>query len=231
MRGLKKSVIIHILHPMGMSLSRMMFVCFVLVAFQASTTICQNAAVVESSGVGERVVVLPFEARGISPDEGLRLKQKFAEVFAESKRFDVMPDNVLKNNLELSRLSKIDSCNTLPCLAQLGKVLNVEKIVHVSVDQWKDRYVLRIRVVGSSDAALLYDERVDYTGDFSSLLSTVVPEQARKLDSAFLDKKPNWYLIAAGVIVGVGLIYWIYSTFSAVSSTEPEISTPPGSTK
>lgn len=221
----------HILSPMGMSLLRMMFVCFVLVVLQANTTICQNVTVVETSGAGERVVVLPFETRGVSPDEGLRLKQKFAEILEESKRFDVMPDNVLKNNLELSSLSKIDSCNTLPCLAQLGKVLNVEKIVHVSVDQWKDRYVIHIRLVGASDAALLYDERVDYTGDFSSLLSTVVPEQARKLDSAFLDKKPNWYLIAAGVLVGVGLIYWIYSTFSAVSSTEPDTSTPPGSTK
>lgn len=215
-----------------MNLLRLNITLFLFLSLTLVTNgICQNATVSQSSGAAERVVVLPFETRGVSPDDGIRMKRKFAEVLAESKRFDVMPDNVLKNNLELSRLSKIDSCNTLPCLGQLGKVLNVEKIVHVSVDQWKDRYVLRIRVVGSSDAALLYDERVDYTGDFSSLLSTVVPEQARKLDSAFLDKKPNWYLIAAGVIVGVGLIYWIYSTFSAVSSTEPEISTPPGSTK
>lgn len=186
-----------------------------------TTGICQNALVAEPTGE-ERVVILPFETRGVSLDDALRLKQKFSEILAESKRFDVVPDNVLKNNLELAGLSKIDSCNTLPCLAQLGNVLKAEKIVHVSVDQWKGRYVLHIRLVGSSDAALLYDERVDYTGDFSSLLSTVVPEQARKLSSAFLDKKPNWYLIAAAVIVGVGLIYWIYSTFASMNSTESE---------
>lgn len=215
-----------------MNLLRLNITLFLLLSCTLVTNgICQNATVSQSSGAAERVVVLPFETRGVSPEDGIRLKRKFAEVLAESKRFDIMPEDVLKNNLDLSGLSKIDSCNTLPCLAQLGNVLKVDKIVHVSVEQWKDRYVLHIRLVGSAEAALLYDERVDYTGDSSSLLSTVIPEQARKLDKAFLDKKPNWFLIAAGVIIGVGLIYWIYSTFSAVSGTETDSPTPPGATK
>jgi hypothetical protein len=180
-----------------------------LVAIQTSPAICQEAQLSKSND-GERLVVLPFEIRGLTTDEGLQLRQRFCETLAASKRFDVIPDNVLRNNLELGGLSKIDSCNTLPCLAQLGKVLNVEKIVHVSVDRWKERFVMHIRLVRSSDAALLYDERVDFSGDFNNFRSIVAPEQARKLSVAYLDRRPNWYLIAAAVLAGVGLIYWIY---------------------
>ena len=208
------------------SMSRKIALIFLLIAFQVCDGFSQTTSSAGSSGGQERLALLPFETRGFSSEDAIRLKQSFASGLAESKRFDVMPDNVLKNNLELSGLSKIDSCNTLPCLAQLGAVLNVEKIVHVSVDQWKDRYVLHIRLVGSSNGKLLYDERVDYAGEFSGFLSTVVPDQARKLSSAFLDRRPNWYLIAAAVIVGLGLIYWIYSTFASISSSETGSSNP-----
>lgn len=172
--------------------------------------------VVQSQATGdqERLLLLPFEVRGLAANEGSQLKQKFGEILGESGRFDVMQDHVLRNNLDLAGLANIDSCNTLPCLAQLGKVLDVAKVVHISLDQWRERYVMHIRLVRSSDATLLYAERVEFTGSYDELLSTVITEQARKLSAAYLDRRTSWYLIAAAVIVGIGLIYWIYSSFS-----------------
>jgi hypothetical protein len=166
------------------------------------------------------LALLPFEIRGLSENEGKQLKQRFGEILGESDRFDVMPDNVLRNSLNLAGLASIDSCNTLPCLAQLGKVLDVAKVVHVSVDQWRERFVMQIRLVRSSDAALLYAERVEFAGSYDGLLSTAIPEQARKLSAAYLDRKTSWYLIAAAVIVGVGLIYWIYASFASMNPDE-----------
>jgi hypothetical protein len=209
-----------------MSSSKIGFV-LLLVALSHSAARCQTTPPRSSSGDEERVALLPFEIRGLSVDDGLLLRQKFGEILAESGRFDVMPDNVLRNNLNLAGLANIDSCNTLACLGQLGKVLKVEKVVHVTVDQWRERYVLQIRAVRSSDAALLYGERVDYAGQYNGLLSTVVPEQARKLSAAYLDRRPNWFLIAALVIIGVGLIYWLSLRLTPKSSREAEF---PGST-
>lgn len=196
-------------------------VFFLLVAIQTGSVICQNVPSSVSRD-GERLAVLPFEVRGLDAGKGEQLRQEFSDVLAQSNRFDIMPDNVLRNNLALAGLNKIDSCNTLPCLAQLGRVLNVEKVVHIKVDQWQERFVLDIRLVRTVDAALLYAERVEYSGEFQNLRSTVIPQQARKLGSAYLDKKPNWYLIAAAVIAGVGLIYWVYTSFSSSSSSEKE---------
>lgn len=197
-----------------------------LILLQLSLSASEYECAAGTDADTERLAVLPFELRGMSADNGLRLQQKFCEILAESKRFDVMPDNVLKDNLKRSGVSDMDTCNTQACLAQLGKILNVEKIVHISVDERKERYVLHVRLVRSSDAALLYDERVDYSGEFSNLLSTVAPEQAQKLNSAFLDKKPNWYLIAATLIVGIGLIWWIFSLFASKSTINREHSNP-----
>lgn len=188
-------------------------VCLLLFGVQWSRAVCQETD-------KERLVVFPFEIRGLSAEDGLRLKQEFTKILSESGRFDVMPDNVLRNNLDLAGLGRMDSCNTLPCLAQLGKILSVGKVVHVSVDQWKERYVLHIRLVRSDDAALLYDERVDYAGEFENLRSVTIPDQARKLSAAYLDRQANWYLITAAIIIGIGLIYWLYATLTSTSSSE-----------
>lgn len=188
-----------------------------LILLQLSLNASEHECAAGADPDTERLAVLPFELRGMSTDNGLRLNQKFCEILAESKRFDVIPENILKDNLKRSGLSNTDSCNTSARLAQLGKILNVEKVAHISVDQWKERYVLHVRLVRSFDAALLYDERTDYAGEFNDLLSTVVPAQARKLGSAFLDQQPNWYVISAVVVCGGGLIVLIYLKLSSKS--------------
>lgn len=212
---------------MTSSFVRTLSVGLIFVLFHISAALSQNAPMIESSGNQERLVILPFEIRGLVREDGVRLKQSFAGGLAELKRFDIMPDNVLKNNLEQAGLANIDSCNTLPCLAQLGKVLSVEKVIHVSVDRWRERFVLHIRLVGATDAALLYDERVDYSGEFNDLLSVVMAEQGRRLGAARLDTGTKWYIVAAAVLAGVGALYWIYTSFAKSSTSDPAITAPP----
>lgn len=190
--------------------------------------VCQNAQHVERTGDERGVAVLPFEIRGLTPDEGMRLRGRFTEALAESRRFEILPDDAFKSLLANVGLTKIDSCNTVACLAQLGKILHVEKVVQVSADRWDQRYILHIRLVNAADGKLLYDERVDYSGDFNTLLTTIAPDQGRKLAAAFLDKKPDWLLIGAAVLVGVGLIYWLFKTFGSMDSSVPQGNQPVG---
>ncbi len=173
----------------------------------------------------QTVAVPPFEFRGLSPDESTQLRQHFVEAFGESRRFDVLTASAFTQALERSGLQNVDSCNTQPCLGQLGVMLGVAKVVHVSVDRWRDRFVVHIRLIRSSDSALLYDERADHTGEFFTLLSTVIPEQGRKLSAARLDSGTKWYFVAAAVLAGVGMIYLIYNSFAKSSSTDATIST------
>jgi TolB-like protein len=192
----------------------------VFTLLSGSLAICQDPQSAGLTGDERGVAVLPFETRGLAPDEGMRLKERFSEALGESKRFEIMPDDAMKSMLAHVGLTHIDSCNTVACIAQLGKILHVEKVVHVSADRWDDRYILHVRLVKAADAELLYDERIDFTGTFDDFLNGVTTEQGRKLSHAFLDTPPNWYLIAACVLIGVGVIYWIYSTWATSSSSE-----------
>ena len=190
----------------------------ILTALHISTGLSQTAPVPDASGGGELVSVLPFTIRGISPLDGSELRLNFASGLAESKRFTLLPDGMMKRRLEEAGLTNIDSCDKPPCLAQLGKTLHVGKIVHVDAARWDQRIMLHIRLVRTSDGTLLYDERVDYTGEFGSVLTGVAAEQGRKLSAAFLDKQPNWLLIGALAFIGVGLIYLIFTTWDSSSS-------------
>ena len=192
----------------------------ILTLLMGSLALCQDPKTGGPTGDERGVAVLPFETRGLAPDEGMRLRERFSEALAESKRFEIMPDDVMKSMLAHAGLTNIDSCNTVACIAEVGKLLHVEKVAHVSADRWDQRYILHVRLVKAADGELLYDERVDFTGAFDDFLNAVTPEQGRKLSHAFLDTSPDWYLIAACVLVGVGLIYWIYSTWASSSGSD-----------
>ena len=213
------------------SLARRIALSFFLVAFQPIAGFSQAAPSAGPSRDPERLALFPFGTKGFSAEEAIRLKQNFAAGLAESKRFDIMTDMEFKNSLEQAGRTKLDSCKTPPCLAQLGKVLNVEKVVQVQAERWEQRFILHIRLVRSSDAALLYDERVDYAGDINTLSTVVVTEQGRKLAAAFLDKEPNWVLIGAALLVGLGLIFWLFKALGSLKSSIPQGKQPIGPTQ
>ena len=152
----------------------------------------------------ETLAVVPFEIHGLVLEEGLLLAKRFAEIMRESNRFEVF----LKDSMVGSeRLRDPRS------LAEAGKTLGVQKIVHVSVVHRDRLYVLQIRLVNVSDAALLYAEQVRYTGEFGSFLSDVIPEQARKLTQAHLDAKTPWAKAAFFFGACMGAILWVFWHF------------------
>jgi hypothetical protein len=181
---------------------------FLLLALLPGTTLCQNTD-------KERLAILPFGTRGLTAEEGTQLRQLFAEAVDESMRYEIPPLASIRSRLAEKGLRDIDSCNTLACLAELGKILTAEKVVYATATRHEQRFVLHIQVVNSSNASLLYDERVDHTGEFSTLLSDVIPAQGRKLAAAYLDKGTPWYYVAGAILVGVGLIYWIFVSWGS----------------
>ncbi|MCX6142347.1 MAG: hypothetical protein NTZ35_03930 [Ignavibacteriales bacterium] len=177
---------------------------FSLIILVIGTCFAQSPPKEEASAHPERLAVLPFEIRGLSREDGLLLAKRFAEVVREANRFEV----ILKDTIAISEGMKDPRF-----LAETGKTLGVGKIVHVSVVHRDRLYVLQIRLVNVSDAALLYAEQVRYTGEFGSFLSDVIPEQARKLTQAHLDAKTPWAKAAFLFGACLGAILWVFWHF------------------
>jgi TolB-like protein len=186
-------------NPMHFSSKRTCLV-FSLIILVIGTCFCQSPSKEQASSHPETLAVLPFETHGLTHEEGILLCNRFAEVVRESKRFDVLATDSTGGSVGLH-----DSRS----LAKAAKILGVRKIVHVSVVHRDRLYVLQIRLINVGDAALLYAERVDYSGEFGSFLSDVIPEQARKLTQAHLDAKTPWAKAAFLFGACLGAIIWI----------------------
>ena len=206
---------------MIVQLTKSFATCLLLVALISTDGISQGSSSAISAGRSERVALLPFECRGFSSDEVVRLNRSFGGGLAESQRFTVVQDSAVKFRLEEAGISNIDSCTSRSCLASLGKILNAEKVVRVEAERWDQRYMLHIQMVRSSDAGLLYDERVDYSGEVGTFTSSISAEQGKKLAAAYLDKKPNWLLIGVVAIGGIGLIIWLLRRFDSTRRSIP----------
>lgn len=186
----------------------------------AGVGICQSALGMEMREDKEKLVVLPFAIDGLTSDQCRILQQQFEQILRESQNFELLPEHLLKNALAKAGLDRTDSCVSLACLAQLGNVLNVQKVVHVQGMHAGQRYALQIRLVNAADAKLLYDESMTYAGEFNSFLADALAEHARKIDKTYVSTGTPWYYYAAAVLVGGGIIYWIFSTWAASSSSE-----------
>ncbi len=182
--------------------------------------ICQAALRIEMREEKEKLVVLPFAIEGLTSDQCRILQQHFEQKLRESNNFKLLPEHLFRHALAQAGLQRIDSCVSLPCLAQLGNVLNVQKVVHVQGMHAGQRFALQIRLVNAADAKLLYDESVTYSGEFNNLLADAISEHARKIDKTYVSTGTPWYYYAAAVLVGGGIIYWIFSTWAASSSSE-----------
>lgn len=187
---------------------------FLMVFLLAARGFCQNALTSGLADHRQKLAVLPFETVGLSTEEGFQLTQRFEGTVSQSKRFELIHQDTMRGtSVRGAGTRRFEQFDTPLRIAELGKVLGVEKIIHAQATRLDKHYVLHIRLVNVSDAKLLYDERADYSGEFSTLLSEAAVQQAQKLCAAKLDIGTQWYIIAANILLGVGAIYWILRSF------------------
>ena len=82
--------------------------------------------------------------------------------------------------------------------------------------------------MNASDAKLLHDESLSYSGESDNLLADALAEHARRIDKTYVSTGTPWYYFAAAVLIGGGIIYWIFSTWA--TSTSSESSSTPSTT-
>ncbi|MCX6142348.1 MAG: hypothetical protein NTZ35_03935 [Ignavibacteriales bacterium] len=176
-------------------------------------------------------MVLPFAIEGLDSSQNRMLQQHFEQRLRESNNFELLPEHQFRNALAQAGLRRIDACVSLPCLAQLGNVLHVQKVVYVQGMHAGQRYILQIRLVNASDAKLLYDEPLTYSGEFNILLADAIAEHARNIEKTYVASGTPWYYYAAGVLIGGGIIYWLFTTWASSSSSESGNSPSPPTTQ
>ena len=194
--------------------------CISLAFLLASIGVCQAAVGIDPRGDKEKLAVLPFAIEGLDSSQNRMLQQHFEQRLRESINYEPLAEHEFRNALAQAGLTRIDACTSLPCLAQLGNVLHVQKVVHVQGLHAGQRYIMQIRLVNVSNAKLLYDEPITYSGEFNMLLADAISEHARNIDKTYVTTETPWYYYAAGVLVGVGIIYWLFTTWASSSSSE-----------
>jgi len=174
----------------------------------------------------EKIAVLPFEQKGLSDEEAATLTKKFADLLQPSARFIVMPyDEMLRLLTEAD--FKIQACSYSYCLADAGKVLGVQKVLHGSVTRRGKFYTLHIRLIDVRTAEIVHDRKQEHSGELDRLVADVLPEEAKAAAEYSVESGTKWYVVATAIVLTVGTIYSLYRVFNKTGATESTGEGPP----
>ena len=177
------------------------------------------AQTVSVPGGAEQIAVLPFEQKGLSPEETAAVTLRCADVLQSSGRFALMPYDEMLRLLADAQIN-LETCTYSYCLADAGKVLGVQKVMHGSVTRRGKWYTLRLRLIEVRNAEILSDRKSEYSGEFDQLLSAVLPGETQAASEYSGPSAAPWYVPAAAIAVTAGIIYWIYRSFNKTGGSE-----------
>ncbi len=176
------------------------------------------------------VAVMPFEIHGLSSEESDLLRSEFLKSLRSTDRFAIMSDDSMWTILKEANMSNIEQCTYSPCIADVGKILGVERVFHVAVSRRGKLYTARVRVVGSENADILLDATKQHSGEFEPLLTTVLPDLARDTQEARPAswRKYKWYIVGGAVLVLGTAMYLIGRSITRSSGSDAPNQPNPG---
>lgn len=168
----------------------------------------------------ERWALLPFRGVNITEDQQAAVTRTFEDTLRSLRRAFILPQDQIRALLADANVINLQTCDYSLCLADIGKILGVQCVVFGTVNRKGALYTVRIRVIASSDAAIVYDHSDEFSGEFSDLLATHLPKRARDIADTELSTGTKWYVVAAAVAVFTGAAYWIYRSFARETGSE-----------
>lgn len=175
----------------------------------------------------ERIAVLPFEQKGLSNEETATLTKRLAELLQSTGRFEVMPKDEMLRLFAEAEFKNLESCTYSYCLADAGKVLGVQKVMHGSISRRGKLYTLHLRLIDVRSGEIVHDRKSEYSGEFDQLVSEALPGEAKAASEYSLESNTKWYIVTAAIVVTVGAIYSIYKAFNKAGSSEGTGGGPP----
>lgn len=168
------------------------------------------------------VAVMPIEIRGLSPDETDLLRAQFLRSLRSTGRFAIMHDDTMWTILKEANFGSLEGCAYSHCIADVGKVLGVQHVFHLTVARRGKLYTVRIRVINSPNAEILHDATREHSGEFEPVVSTVLPEMTAEVLAAKLEswEQYKWYIVGGAVLVLATTIYFINKSLERSANSD-----------
>jgi len=120
-------------------------------------------------------------AGGVSEDDALLLTDRLLVELARTGRFEVTERSRRDEILKEQAFQQTGACDEASCLAQIGKLLGVQKMVGGAVGKVGGTYTVSLRVVDVETGRIDQTAVKDFTGSVDYLLKSAMKEVAWEL--------------------------------------------------
>lgn len=159
-----------------------------------------------------QIAVLDFSGgTTISENERYTLTERFRGELIQTGTYDILSrKNMVSIANELG--FQLSGCTSKECAVEVGKLLNVAKIVLGTVGQIGNTYTISISIIDVATSKTEKSIVRDHRGEKDELLP-VIQEMANTITDRYVDsKEPSsklWYWVGGGTLVGAGVIWLI----------------------
>lgn len=118
-----------------------------------------DLSVLRPAGRPVTVAVADLTGLALGKDEVATLSEKVRTVLAKTKFFRLLSRNDMENVLAAQKFQRTGNCDETQCLAEMGRVLAVQKIIGGTIGRVGARFSLSLRLVDVETAQI--DQQVD----------------------------------------------------------------------
>jgi TolB-like protein len=117
------------------------------------------------------VAVLEFQKTGaITNDDVQTLSNRFRTMLFQTKTFNVVERQKMKEILKEQEFILSDECSTNECAVQVGQLLGVEYMIAGDIGLIGDTYTIDLRMIDVNTGQLVQTHSKDYDGKIAGLL-------------------------------------------------------------
>ena len=131
------------------------------------------------------VAVLDFENQGISAVEASILANRFRSELVNTGAFMVIERGQMQSILEEVGFQQT-GCTSSECLIEVGRILNVQKMIGGTIGKLGDVYTIDLRMINVGTTQILETVSEDQEGEMSELLQIM-----RELASKFAARQKS----------------------------------------
>lgn len=136
------------------------------------------------------VAVLDFDARaGISPGEAASLSDIFSSQLSQTGKFILVERNGIKRILTEQGFQQSEACSSVECIAEVGKILKVEKIFSGTIGKIGKLYNINIQLINVSTAQIEANKNRQHEGEIEDLATTIIPEMAVEMTQSLTGQR------------------------------------------
>jgi sulfatase modifying factor 1 len=124
------------------------------------------------------VAVNNFDALGIAPAEAAALTDRFRSELFITNAYTVLERNRMEEILQEQGFQQA-GCSSNDCMAEIGKLLNVQQIFSGSVSQFGSLYTVMIRLIDVESGKIINSQALDFSGGKEKMMTEGMRDFAR----------------------------------------------------